>query len=312
MQGTMDGHLDEAPQPVEAEAVQEQAQQPVAPVGSELAAARLAQGLEIADVARSLKLSPKQVEALEAEDFASMRGNTFVRGFIRNYARLLQLDPRPLLERFQQRAPTEAHALSAASQQIVLPVGAGKRRFIYLGAAAVLAIAAPILVYEALHGRQEQAQPQGAVVAPPAASRSPVAGAAVPSDAAAQPARTPAEVQPLAVPLPSPVATPVVPEASAPVPAAALPQGPQAVATAAKGRGLKLIFAGQSWVEIRDGRGKIVFSELNPGGSERQIDGVPPFSLVVGNATQVRIAYNGEPVDLAPHMRGDVAHLTLK
>jgi cytoskeleton protein RodZ len=223
---------------------------------------------------------------------------------------LLQLDPRPLRERFQQRAPTEAHPHSAASQQIVLPVGAGKRRFIYLGAAAVLAIAAPILVYEALHGRQEQAQPQGTAVAPPAASRSPVAGDAVPSDAAAQPARTPAEVQPLAVP--PPVAAPVVPEASAPVPAAALPQGPQAAATAAKGRGLKLIFAGQSWVEIRDGRGKIVFSELNPGGSERQIDGVPPFSLVVGNATQVRIAYNGEPVDLAPHTRGDVAHLTLK
>lgn len=308
MQGTMDGHLDEAPQPVEAEAVQEQAQQPVAPVGSELAAARMAQGLEIADVARSLKLSPKQVEALEAEDFASMRGNTFVRGFIRNYARLLQLDPCPLLERFQQRAPTEAHALSAASQQIVLPVGAGKRRFIYLGAAAVLAIAAPILVYEALHGRQEQ--PQGAVVAPPAASRPPVAGAAVPSDAAAQPARTLAEVQPLAVPLSSPVAVPMVPEASAPVPAAALPQGPQAAA--AKASAIKLVFAGQSWVEIRDGRGRIVFSELSPGGSERQIDGVPPFSLVVGNATQVRIAYNGEPVDLAPHVRGDVAHLTLK
>ena len=320
MQETMQSHVDEACQPAEADAVPEQVHHPVAAIGSELAAARIAQGLEVADVARSLKLSHKQVEALEAEDFASMSGNTFVRGFIRNYAKLLQLDPRPLLERFQQGAPTEAHALSAASQQIVLPGGAGKRRFIYLGVAAVLVIAAPILVYEALHGQQEQAQPLGAMVAPPVALRPQAAEPAVPAEAVAQPAETPEPAQPLAVPLPPPVVAAAVPEASRPVPNASVQPVVPAVdagkpanaATAIKGNGIRLVFAGQSWVEIRDGRGKIILSEMNPGGSERQIDGVPPFSVVVGNASQVRIAYNGAQVDLASHLRGDVARLTLK
>lgn len=321
MQETMHGDVDGAHPPAEADTVQEQAQQPVHSVGSELAAARNAQGLEIADVARSLKLSPKQVEALESDDFASMRGNTFVRGFIRSYAKLLQLDPLPLLERFQERAPAEDHALSAASQQIELPVGAGHRRYIYVGIAALLAIATPILVYEALHVEQEQAQPLGAVVAPSAAPRPSVVEPAVPPEAAARPPEEPAQVQPLSPP-PAPPAT--VSEATSPVPGAAVPQAlppaapalaagkPAPEAPAAKASGIKLVFAAESWVEIRDGRGKIIFSELSPGGSERQIGGVPPFSLVVGNATQVRIAYNGEPVDLAPHTRGDVAHLTLK
>lgn len=321
MQETMQGHVDEAGQSGEVDEVQEQAHHPAASIGSELAAARIAQGLEVADVARSLKLSHKQVEALEAEDFASMSGNTFVRGFIRNYAKLLQLDPRPLLERFQQGAPTEAHALSATSQQIVLPGGAGKRRLIYLGLAAVLVLAAPVLVYEMLHGEQERPQPLGAVVAPPAAPRPAVVEPVVPPEAAARPPEEFAQAQPLS---PSPAAPATVSEVPRPVPGAVVPQAlppaasalaagkPAPEAAAAKPSAIKLVFAGQSWVEIKDGRGKIILSEMNPGGSERQIDGVPPFSLVVGNATQVRIAYNGEPVDLAPHMRGDVARLTLK
>ena len=320
----MEGRLEEANQGLEAESVQEYVQQPVTPVGSELSAARIAQGLEVADVARSLKLSHTQVEALEAEDFASMSGNTFVRGFIRNYAKLLQLDPLPLLERFQQGAPTEAHALSATSQQIALPGGASKRRLMYIGVAVLLAIATSILVYELLHRQQEQAQPLGAVVAPATPPRSAVAAPAVSSEAAALPPEALAPAPPLAAPLPPPVSGPMAPEASKPVPNAAVHQGlqpgvpavdtgkPASEIAGAKRSGLRLVFAGQSWVEIRDGRGKIILSEMNPGGSERQIDGLPPFSLVVGNATQVRITYNGEPVDLAPHMRGDVARLTLK
>jgi cytoskeleton protein RodZ len=245
-----------------------------------------------------------------------------VRGFIRSYAKLLELDPLPLLERFQQRAPAEDHALSAASQQIELPVGVGKRRYIYVAIAALLAIAAPIAVYEALHGQQGGAQPVGAFVAPSQAPRPVVVQPAAPPEAAARPLEQPAEALPLAMPLLPPPAPVTVPETSRPVPVVpqALPPAAPALeagkrareAAAAKASGIKLVFAGDSWVEITDGRGKIIFSELSPGGSERQIDGVPPFSLVVGNATRVRIAYNGEQVDLAPYTRGDVAHLTFK
>ncbi|MDO9063656.1 MAG: helix-turn-helix transcriptional regulator, partial [Sulfuricella sp.] len=65
--------------------------------GKVLAEAREKLGLSVVEVARQLRLSPRQIEALEADDHASLPGKTFLRGFLRNYAKLLQLDPDPLL-----------------------------------------------------------------------------------------------------------------------------------------------------------------------------------------------------------------------
>jgi len=66
-------------------------------VGQRLRRAREARGMSIADVSQALKLGPKQVEALEAENWGALPGNTMIRGFIRNYARLLNLDSEPLM-----------------------------------------------------------------------------------------------------------------------------------------------------------------------------------------------------------------------
>ena len=72
-------------------------------VGQELAAAREARGLALADVAQSLKFAPRQLEALEQERFDALPGATFARGMVRSYARLLKLDPEPLVERISGR-----------------------------------------------------------------------------------------------------------------------------------------------------------------------------------------------------------------
>ncbi|WP_265944037.1 helix-turn-helix domain-containing protein [Dechloromonas sp. A34] len=66
-------------------------------VGEQLAAARQARGLDVLDIAQALKLGPRQVEALENGDWQGLPGQTFVRGFVRNYARLVQIDPAPLM-----------------------------------------------------------------------------------------------------------------------------------------------------------------------------------------------------------------------
>lgn len=54
---------------------------------------REARGLSIAEVAQHLKLTPRQVEAMEAGDLAHLPGPAFARGFVRNYARFLHIDP---------------------------------------------------------------------------------------------------------------------------------------------------------------------------------------------------------------------------
>jgi cytoskeleton protein RodZ len=73
-----------------------------------------------------------------------------------------------------------------------------------------------------------------------------------------------------------------------------------------------MVFEGESWVEVRDGTGSTIFSRLNAAGTERLIRGNPPLSVVVGNASSVKLLYHEKPVDLQPHTKVDVARITLE
>ena len=81
---------------------------------------------------------------------------------------------------------------------------------------------------------------------------------------------------------------------------------------AAGGSVIRLKFRGTSWVEIKDGRGKVLLSRINPGGSEAEVVGRPPFSVIVGNAPEVRMFYNDQAFDLEPHTRVAVARFTVR
>lgn len=92
---------------------------PGATAGALLGAAREASGLSVDAVAQQLKLAPRQVRALEAGDFGRLPGRTFVRGFIRNYARLMNLDPEQVLKALPAGAATPA--LEAPTLQPTAP-----------------------------------------------------------------------------------------------------------------------------------------------------------------------------------------------
>ena len=66
-----------------------------------------------------------------------------------------------------------------------------------------------------------------------------------------------------------------------------------------------------SWVEITDSSGKQLEKDLLRGGNERIYQGSPPFELMLGRPSAVELEFNGESVDLTPHIRGDVARLKL-
>ena len=116
------------------------------------------------------------------------------------------------------------------------------------------------------------------------------------------------------VPAPAtvPAAAPAAPAtAEAPVPLA--PQVPSAPPAAdVGGQRLQFVFDGDAWVEVKDKSGKVIFYQLNSKGSQQSVRGNPQFSLVIGNAAHVRLTYNDKPVDLAPHIKVDVARLTIE
>src|SRR5262249_35967010 len=98
--------------------------------GARLRAAREQAGLSLDQVAQQLKLAPRQVRALEEESFDELPGRTFSRGFMRNYARLLNLDAQDLLAQLPEtvQAPVDAPSLSSTGTTIVeLPTATAPR-----------------------------------------------------------------------------------------------------------------------------------------------------------------------------------------
>ncbi|HEY5801698.1 MAG TPA: helix-turn-helix transcriptional regulator, partial [Burkholderiaceae bacterium] len=81
--------------------------------GTVLSRQREALGWSVEQVAEQLKMAPRQVLALEADDYAALPGLAIVRGFIRAYAKILKIDAAPLVAMIEVQtvAPTEPNPL---------------------------------------------------------------------------------------------------------------------------------------------------------------------------------------------------------
>ena len=70
-------------------------------LGHILREARETKGLTLNEVQEQTRISQRYLEALEVGDYDLLPSPVHVRGFLRNYARFLGLDPEPLLERYE-------------------------------------------------------------------------------------------------------------------------------------------------------------------------------------------------------------------
>lgn len=252
---------------------------PAPDAGEVLAAAREAAGLSVADVALQLKFAPRQIEAMEAGRFGDLPAGTFARGMVRSYARLLKVDAEPLLAQIASRTmpPDTANAVGL-QRPIPITNSARRTNVIYAGLSVAFLLVIAGVVFE--WQRDERKAEEMSFVAPAPAPEAP---------AAREPA--PAQEPAPAAPSPAPDAT--------------------AKPGAEGGRALRLRFDRDAWVQIRGRGGKLLLSELNRAGTERVVEGTPPFDVVIGNAQHVRLTYGDRPVDLTPHVKVEVARFTL-
>jgi cytoskeleton protein RodZ len=254
--------------------------------GSFLRAAREAKNLSVFEVAQSLKFSPRQIEALEADDFAVLPpGATFQRGFVRGYAKLLKLDPAPLLAMLDVQMPAAPADVRAPQNMGVAatPVAAGSRssRPMLYGSAVLAVLAVVLAAWHYLGGPTEPATTKPApaptaATAPDTTMRAPDIRVE-PGDSAA--GQTPA---------------------------------PGTAGTPADLHQLVFVFQDKSWVEVTDASQKIIFSAENAPGTRQAVAGKPPFQIVIGNAAKVELQYDDRQIDLKPYTRAEVARLTLE
>lgn len=248
--------------------------------GRSLREARELRGLSIGDVVNSIKFSPRQIEAIERDDYDHLPGATFVRGFIRSYAKLLQIDPQPLLAMMDRETPpadTPIHLPKDTGAALPQP---GERRS-YLPHLALLLVAIASLIAIATYFDWSAGSGNSK---PQPTSSSPAAARPLPN-------------------IVQPPATLVEP---------GQPDPPRTPASEPDFRQLIFVFEEKSWVEVKDATQVVIFAQNNEPGTRQVVNGKPPFSLVIGNASHVQLQFEDQQVDLVPHTKVDVARLTLE
>ncbi len=278
-------------------------------VGEMLRARRVELGMTHADVANAVKLPARRIEAMEEERWDELPDGPYLRGFLRNVARALQLDATTLLDRIdvarmRTRSPESILVAPRGTTRATLPKRngpiddrSGGRKLVF--GAFLFAIVAALIAWSGTESFDHALAGGQALIARrddvPAAPRGTAPAAVVD----AQPA--PAADQAASTPVPTPTAV----DPAAPAPATPTPPA------VAGDLALVFHFNEDSWVEVKSADGRVLLHRLNVAGSEQKIDGEAPFSLIVGNAKGVALRFRGQPVDLGPYTRDQVARLTL-
>ncbi len=207
-------------------------------IGKLLSQARQVKGMTTADVADKLKLTSRQIEALENEEYDKLPAAVFVRGFIRNYARLVGLDAERLLDSIAH-TQGETPTITAPSEGVTISSSPVKRWMLYLVGAVALFLILVTVLYQWLSAGEEAyvASPEPAPAATATAlPQTPTAGGGtvtapdLPPALPAAPAPAVVPSAPAVATTPAPI-TPTLPAQSAqPTPAASTPPAPAAPA----------------------------------------------------------------------------------
>ncbi len=293
--------------------------------GEFLAARRQQLNLSIEDVSMRVRLAPRQVAALEANDFAALPGKAIVRGFVRSYAKLLGLDPEPLvamlviepnpsIEPVGMRRPLPSSGFSNRRYASSVTHRRGAQRL--AGFAAVLLVFVGALAFIAYRKEWFRMPATDAASAPVSGSAEMSVGkvddagtqspsspvAAAPASAPAAATTTPATAATTAT-----TATTATAAASAPAAASVAQPG------SAQASSLALRAREDSWVEVIAVNGeRKLLSKLMKAGTGELLEVSEPVVLVVGNAAGVEADLRGRPLNLAAAAHENVVKLSLK
>ncbi len=249
--------------------------------GARLRKAREAAGLSEADVGARLKMPIRVVQSLEAEDWSRLGAPVFVRGQLRSYSRLLGLTTAPMFAASgvgQVEPPVLTPRTFTPPMQRLAEQAA--RRLVYIVLTA--AIAVPVWLATRPHLGNTPAGSSAPLDLPAGKTSSRVGAATTPSldSVVAQPATVLASITPLP---------------SRPVAASAL----------------TLRLTGDSWVQVIAPDGHALEESLLRAGEQRSYAAGEVARMVIGDSGAVEVLRDGQPQDLAPYLRANVARFTV-
>jgi Helix-turn-helix domain/Domain of unknown function (DUF4115) len=237
-------------------------------VGETLSHARRERGLSVDDVAAGTRIRATLVRAIEVDDFRLCGGTVYARGHIRSMARVVGVDPEPLIAEFdaahQVEAPKAEVPAQTTDHNLISLVSRIERRqpnWLIVGAAAaavvvVLAVALSLSLFGHSGGHKQP-------VAAPQQSTAPK------------------------------TTTTATPPTSSP-PTAAPPQA------AARATMLVRAVDGKTWLLIKTKTGKTLFNDLLLSGQQKRFSSRHGLAYVIGNAPEVDVVVNGHDIGSPP------------
>ena len=309
--------------------------------GKQLRQAREEKGLSIQEVASSLRLGVPIITALEADEFHKLPSLAFVRGYMRTYARLLDLPEETLAlpQEVSKEPPLVSSIVSANHKQS----SSRDRPIRLISILLILLLAISAVVWwlnhsdEFIFARQtvepvdETALPAQPVIPSLSPSSLPAQRAEEGERAAVESGESEAEAEQLeaVVAAESPVvsevmaaiedvvvaqspstAEPIAPSEAVeeeirprPEPSAATPVIAQAE--------VELRYQDKSWTEISDNSGERLAFGLIEAGEVLKLRGEAPFSIFLGYAPAVEVYFNDELYDHTPFQRRGIARFHL-
>lgn len=313
--------------------------------GQALAAQREAMGWSVEQVADQLKMAVRQVVALEAGDYSALPSPAVTRGFVRAYAKILRLDPAPLVAMIEMDTPAPVETVARTrgldkparfNESSRFPLH-GKRSSLPLGwiaGAVVVVVAAAAAWHFGLFPHHKEEAASGTTVAAPASAPQGVTEQplhnpdvpliSVPGQPGAEPqngTQPPASGSPAngtaapatGTPPAAPAGAPGAAAAPAPAQPAAAPAPVQAAAeTAAPAGALVLKINEDSWIQVRTADGKNLVSRLVKAGDHQSLPVDQPVTLTVGNPKGVIATLRGAVLELPLLPGKTIARVALK
>lgn len=258
--------------------------------GERLRREREMRGITLDEIAESTKIARRHLESLEKEDFDSLPGGIFNRGFVRSYARYLGIDEEQAVADYAAAASDPPVVENKFPLEVAEPdPELNPRRSVLPLILALLALVAVLAIFWARNrSRSSESQESGAAAAstprPSIPSQTPLASPPVPTPQAENtpaPAAAPAPTKPGPVGSPNQSAVTVQPLVS---PAGSPP--PERVFS------LMVTAKEDAWVTVT-ADGRTVISRVLNAGEQQTFRAGKRIVLTTGNAGGVDVAFNG-------------------
>ncbi len=289
---------------------------------------REGQERSIEDIASALRLSQAQINSLEDSRWDSLPGAAYVKGFLRNYARTLGVDPQPYIDAYSaQMQPQIATPASHAA-----PVAAPIKRAVIRSTEVLKNDPPPLQSFRRMGEAPDEnkgiATMVGLLIAATLAflmywerglwlpKVEPLfksistwlgsTGSVTTRTTAPLPPTAPAVLQTPAMTVDTSLATPspdIKPVESTPSAAARPATGPI--------RALTLQLSKAAWIEVRDSGNNVLYFGTKPAGAQT-LKGNAPLSIVIGAADAVALKVDGQAFDVQSKALGNVARFSIQ